>query len=470
MDPRQRAALAVLCMASFLAVVDTTIVAIALPSMRRALDLSPGGAQWVINAYVLVFGGLLLLCGRLADRIGRRRSFVAGLALFAAGSLVAGLAPQAWLLIAGRVLQALGAAAFVPTSLALLTGVFPATGSRSRALGVYGAMGGVGFVTGMVGGGVIAEWWGWRWIFLINLPLVAITLLPVRRVLAESRGDARAGPVDAGGAAAVTMGVVLLIFAITSGPQAGWRSPTTVIAGACGCAALVVFVLWERRHPAPLVPLAVLGRAPVVAPDVAVALQSMVGVAWLFLLTLYFQEVRGLDASVSGLLFAPMTVASVVGAVLAGRMVAVWGRRPVASAGIVLVVLGLVLMAQAAVSDGGLAVMIAGMVVGETGFMLGSVALTIAATSALGDADAGLAAGLLNTATQLGGGVGLGVVTAVVAAAASPSGVTADALRLGFLSCIVFSLLALVVVLGGVRSTAPALRDAAWVGSREGAP
>jgi EmrB/QacA subfamily drug resistance transporter len=453
MDRRQRTALAVLCMASFLAVIDTTIVAIALPSIRRALGLSPGGAQWVINAYVLVFGGLLLVFGRLADRIGRRQSFVAGLIVFAAGSLAAGLAPQTWPLIVGRVLQALGAAAFVPTSLALLTGVFPATGPRSRALGVYGAMGGVGFVTGMVGGGVIAEWWGWRWIFLINLPLVAITLLPVRRLLPQSRDATQAGPVDAGGAAAMTTGVVLLIYAITSAPQVGWRSPVTVMAGAFGCAALVVFVMWERRHRAPLVPLEVLGRAQVVAPDIAVALQSMVGVAWLFLLTLYFQEVRGMDASVSGLLFAPMTVASVVGAVLAGRMVDAWGRFPVAAAGIVLVVLGLMVMAQAAIADGGVAVMIAGMVVGEAGFMLGSVALTIAATGALGDADAGLAAGLLNTATQLGGGLGLGVVTAVVAASAPPSGITAESLRLGFLSCVVFSLLALVVVLAGMRPT-----------------
>jgi MFS family permease len=150
--------------------------------MRRSLGLSPAGAQWVINAYVLVFGGLLLLFGRLADRIGRRRSFAVGLVVFAIGSLVAGLAPRTWLLIVGRVLQALGAAAFVPTSLALLTVAFAAGEQRSRALGVYGAMAGVGFVTGMVGGGVIADWWGWRRIFLINLPLVASrTRRPPRR-------------------------------------------------------------------------------------------------------------------------------------------------------------------------------------------------------------------------------------------------------------------------------------------------
>jgi MFS family permease len=179
----------VLCVASFLAVVDTTIVTIALPSIRRAFGFSPAGVQWVLNAYSLVFGGLLLLFGRLGDRIGRRRMFVLGLAVFGAGSVLAGLATHGWTLITGRFVQGLGGGAFVPASLSLLTATFAERRERSRALAVYGAMAGLGFVAGMVGGGVITQAWGWRWIFLLNVPVVAVTLTAVGPTLTESRGD-----------------------------------------------------------------------------------------------------------------------------------------------------------------------------------------------------------------------------------------------------------------------------------------
>jgi MFS family permease len=184
---RRRSALALLCAASFLAVVDTTIVSIALPSIRRVMGFSAGGSQWVLNAYALVFGGLLLLFGRLGDRVGRRRMFLFGLIVFLAGSVLAGVATQPWMLLGGRIVQGFGAAAFVPSSLSLLTANFAAGSVRSRALAAYGAMAGVGFVVGMVGGGVITELLGWRWIFLLNVPIVLIMLLPVHRVLAESR-------------------------------------------------------------------------------------------------------------------------------------------------------------------------------------------------------------------------------------------------------------------------------------------
>jgi MFS family permease len=216
----RRTVLAVLCAASFLAVVDTTIVSIALPSIRHARGMSPAGAQWVLTAYSLVFGGLLLLFGRLADRYGRRRAFLAGLVVFAAGSAVAGLAPSPAVLVAGRVLQGLGAAAFVPSSLSLLTTAYQDGAERGRALGAYGAMAGLGFVAGMVGGGVLTELWGWRWIFLVNLPLVLVTLVPAARVLAESRTGSRR-PLDAGGAGTVTVGLVLVVVALAAAPEHG---------------------------------------------------------------------------------------------------------------------------------------------------------------------------------------------------------------------------------------------------------
>lgn len=287
---RPRTALALLCAASFLAVVDTTIVSIALPTIQRAVGFTAGGSQWVLNAYTLVFGGLLLLFGRLGDRIGRRRLFVAGLIVFLAGSVVAGLATQSWMLIAGRAIQGLGAAAFVPSSLSLLTANFTEGSARSRALAAYGAMAGLGFVVGMVGGGVITEVFGWRWIFLLNVPLVLIMVLPVHHILPESRDPDSPRSLDAGGALTITMALVLLIFAMTSVPRQGWLSPETWIPAGLGIAALIIFITIERRHPAPLVPLAVVARADVLAPNGAIGLQSMVGIAWLYLLTFYFQD------------------------------------------------------------------------------------------------------------------------------------------------------------------------------------
>jgi predicted MFS family arabinose efflux permease len=255
----------------------------------------------------------------------------------------------------------------------------------------------------------------------------------------------------------VTGGLILLIFALTTAPQAGWRSPATLAAAAAGAAALVLLGAWERRHAAPLIPPSVVGRARVLAPNLAIALQSMVGVSWLFLLTLFFQDVRGLDALTSGLMFAPMTAASVAGAVSAGWVVARLGASRAAAIGIALVVGGLVAMAAA--TAGRPASMIAGTVVGEAGFMLAGVALTIAATNAFRTSDAGLAAGILNTATQLGGGIGLGVIAAVVSAASSQAQITAGAVRLGLLGCITFSFVALVLVLGGMRRAEHPSRD-----------
>jgi len=438
-------ALALLCAASFLAVVDTTVVSIALPAIRRAMNFTASGSQWVLNAYTLVFGGFLLLFGRLGDRIGRRRLFVAGLIVFLAGSVMAGLAQQAWVLIAGRTIQGLGAAAFVPSSLSLLTATFAVGPVRSRALGAYGAMAGLGFVVGMVGGGVITELLGWRWIFLLNVPLVLIMVVPAHRILPESR-DAERRSIDTGGAAAVTIALVLLIFAITSIPPHGWLSPATWIPGLLAIAALIVFIIIERRHPAPLVPLAVIERTAVLAPNGAIGFQSMVGIAWLYLLTFYFQDLHAMNPMTSGLWFAPMTAASVAGAIIAGRVAPRIGTRTTAMIGLVLMAGGLVVLALAVGPWNSFALVIVGMIVGEIGFTSGSVALTIMATSSLGDQHAGLAAGLVNTSNQLGGGFGLGIVATVVAISAEQSGtVDAKALTFGFLACLSFVVPALIL-------------------------
>ena len=453
---RKRLALFLLCLASFMAVVDTTIVSIALPSMRREMGFSAADAQWILNGYALTFGGLLLLLGRAGDLWGRRHLFMAGLALFGVASLVGGLSWVPWVLVVARFLQGAGAAAFVPASLSLLTATFAEGEERNRAVGVYGAMAALGFVVGMVGGGVVTEFLGWRWIFFVNVPVALAALLTAPEVVSESRDEGAPRALDPIGALTVTSGLASLIYAISEVPEGGWTSPTTLGFGALGVVLLTLFVVAERRFSAPLVPLRVFGERAVVAPNVALFFQSMVGIAWLYVLTLYFQEVLGHDPLAAGLLFLPMTLAAVVAASAAGRLATRLGLRITASSGLALVAAGLLLMTRLSES-GGLLFVISGMVVGEVGFMLSNVPLTIAGSGGAGKDDRGLAAGLLNTSIQLGNAWGLGVVATVVAAVATALGGEAlgiealvGGLRWGLLACAGFAIMALPIVLLGL--------------------
>jgi EmrB/QacA subfamily drug resistance transporter len=390
----KRSALILLCSASFIAVMDTTIVSIALPSMRQAVGLSAAGSQWVLNAYALVFGGLLLLFGRVADLYGRVRLFAVGLAVFIVGLVIAGLASAPLILIVGRGVQGLGAAAFVPASLSLLTVTFSEEDERNRAVGFYGAMAALGFVVGMVGGGVITELWGWRWVFLINVPIAMATLLPSRRLLHDRRNTSAARQLDVLGAVSVTAGLILLIYAMTSVPGEGWSVPT-LVTGVLGCALLAGFVAVEKRHPAPLVPLDLVTTRPVLIPNAAIALQSMIGIAWLYVLTLYFQEVIGTGPLKAGMLFVPMTLASLIAAPIAGRLGSRIGIRATAITGLTLLGCGIAAMMAGMSAGGSIALLLAGSAVGEAGFMLSNVSLVVAGTSGLDDDKSGLAAGLL---------------------------------------------------------------------------
>jgi EmrB/QacA subfamily drug resistance transporter len=451
---RKRLALFLLCLASFMAVVDTTIVSIALPSIRRELGFSGADAQWILNGYALAFGGLLLLLGRAGDLYGRRRLFVAGLVVFGVASLLGGLSWEPWILVAARFLQGIGAAALVPASLSLLTAIFAEGEERNRAIGVYGAMAALGFVVGMVGGGVITEFLGWRWVLFVNVPVALAALLPAPAAIPESRNERAPRSLDLAGALTVTAGLASLIYAISEVPDSGWTSTATLGFGTSGVLLLILFVVAERRLPAPLAPLEVLGERTVVAPNAAIFLQSMVGIAWLYVLTLYFQEVLGHSPLTAGLLFSPMTLASVVAAPVAGRLATRLGVRTTAAAGQALVAAGLLLMTPMS-AGGGLALVLSGMVVGEIGFMFSNVPLTIAGSG--GTSERGLAAGLLNTSMQLGNAWGLGVVATVVAAvtttlggeAAGPEALVGG-LRSGLYACVGFAVLALLIVLLGL--------------------
>jgi EmrB/QacA subfamily drug resistance transporter len=451
---RKHLALFLLCLASFIAVVDTTIVSIALPSMRRELGFTGADAQWILNGYALTFGGLVLLLGRAGDIYGRRRLFMAGLALFAAASLVGGFSWEPWILVTARFFQGVGAAALVPASLSLLTAIFAEGEERNRAIGIYGAMAALGFVVGMVGGGVITEFLGWRWVLFVNVPVALVALVPTPAVLPESRNQRAARSLDLAGALTATAGLGLLIYAISEVPENGWMSTATLGFGALGTFFMTSFMVVERRSSAPLVPLDVLNKRAVFVPNAAIFLQSMVGIAWLYVLTLYLQEVLGHSALTAGLLFIPMTLASVLAAPIAGRLGTNFGLRMTAAWGLALVAMGLLLMTPMSVG-GGLVLVLLGMVVGEIGFMFSNVPLMIAGSGGTGER--GLAAGLLNTSIQLGNAWGLGVVATVVAAASAALGGEAGSsealvsgLRWGLYACVAFAVLALPVVLTGL--------------------
>jgi MFS family permease len=311
-------------------------------------------------------------------------------------------------------------------------------------------------VVGMVGGGVITEFLGWRWVLFVNVPVALAALLPAPMTVPESRNERAPRYLDLAGALTVTAGLASLIYAVSEVPDSGWTSTATLGFGTSGVLLLILFVVAERRSPAPLMPLGVLGERAVVAPNAAIFLQSTVGIAWLYVLTLHFQEVLGHGPLTAGLLFSPMTLASVVAAPVAGRLATRIGVRMTAASGLALVVAGLLLMTPFS-AGGGLVLVLSGMVVGEIGFMFSNVPLTIAGSGGAGEGERGLAAGLLNTSIQLGNAWGLGVVATVVAAvtialggeAAGPEALVGG-LRSGLYACAGFALLALPIVLLGL--------------------
>jgi EmrB/QacA subfamily drug resistance transporter len=450
---RKTFALVLLCCASFVAVLNLTIVAIALPSVRRELGFSGGDAQWILTGYALSFGGLLLFMGRAGDLYGRLRLFVGGLALFAAASLLGGLAWAPWMLVVARLVQGVGGAALVPASLALVSATFAEGEERNRAMGVYGAMAGVGFVFGMVLGGVVTEFLGWRWVLFVNVPvaLAVLSLAPI--VIHESKDEAAPRTLDLAGAATATIGLAALIYAVSEAPKNGWASPATLGTAGLGAVLLGAFVGHERRAQAPLVPLPILYRRAVAVPNLAIVLKSMVGASQLYVLTLYFQDALDHTPLEAGLLFIPMTLASVAASPVAGRLTTRLGARQTAAWGFAMSGAGLVLVAWLMPHKGALVAVLFGMALAEAGFVTASVPLTVAATDGVGDDERGLASGVLSTATELGNALGWAAVGAVIAAATAASGSAAllGGLRWGLWSAIAFAVLALMLVVVSMR-------------------
>src|SRR5262245_56257818 len=331
-------------------VLDGTIVYVALPSIDAALGFSDSGLQWVMSAYLLAFGGLLLLGGRSADLIGRRRMFMSGVALFVSSSLLCGLAWSDAVLVGARVLQGIAAAIMAPTALSLLMTVFEEGPERNQALGIWGGIGGVGATSGLLIGGPVTEILGWEWIFFINVPigLVVLALCPV--LLPESRDPLPPRAYDLAGATTITAALVLLVFAVSDAPEAGWSAAQTIGSLVAAAALAAAFLLIEARSAAPLVPLRIFRSRTLVGGNLVLLCAGAALDGMLIIVTLYAQEVLGHSTVEFGLGVAVMTVASVVGAVGGQALVTRTGLRPVALIGMILVGTGCLCLTQISVN------------------------------------------------------------------------------------------------------------------------
>lgn len=393
---RNRRVLAVLGAAFFVVVLDSTIVYVALPSIADDLAFAHGDVQWVLSAYLVTFGGLLLFGGRVADLLGRRRVFLAGIAIFTAASVVCGWATEPAVLVGARVLQGAGAAVMAPTALSLLLTTFEPGPERNRALGVWGGIGGVGGTAGLVLGGPITQLWGWQWIFLVNLPVGALLVLGVRRLVphdAPTPGGPRS--FDVAGAVTVTASLVLLVLGIT---EASW--PALLAAAVL----MAVFVLVERRAVAPLVPWRVVRSRRLVAGNVLLLVAGMCVDGVLLVLALGAQE-SGLSPVQFGLTTAAMTVASVVGSVAGQAVVTRTGVRAVAVVGTALLAVGSLALPTLP--------LVVGLAVFGAGLGAAFVSAQIAAVSGAEPDDAGLAAGVADTSFAVGGALGVAVLSTV---------------------------------------------------------
>lgn len=437
-DPRRWKALSILALADFVVILDATIVNIALPSIGRSLHASTSSLSWVVTAYILAFGGLLLLGGRLADLFGRRRLFVGGLAVFGLASLAGGLSTSIESLIAFRALQGAGAAALAPAARALVTTLFAEGPERNKALGLWAAVAGSGTVVGLILGGVLTSGLGWEWVLFVNLPVVLAAGLLAPRLIDESRAATSDRSTDVPGALLVSGGLVAALYAVSQAGEAGWGSPQTLGLLAAAGALLALFAGVESRTRSPLVPPAMLRLGAVRGANAAMVLMSAAMVGMFFVLTLYQQQVQGYSAIQAGLAQVPLGVVLIGLAGAAGPLVQRFGVKPTLLAGLTLFAAGIAWLAQITAQGSYLAEVLGPSVVIGAGLALAFVALTVASASGVDEANHGTAGGLINMTQQIGGAIGLAVTTAV--ATAGTHGVAdASALTDGFRSALLVS-------------------------------
>jgi EmrB/QacA subfamily drug resistance transporter len=410
---RRWLALALLATAQFVVVLDASIVNVALPSIGRGLHFSQNSLSWVVNAYVLTFGGFLLLGGRVADLLGRRAVFIAGLIVFALASLAGGLAQsEAWL-IAARLVQGFGAALLSPAALSIVTTTFTEGTERNKALGIWGAVAGSGGAAGVLLGGLLTSGPGWQWVFYVNTPIGIAAALLATRLIAESRGAADARQFDVPGAVSVTAGLSLLVYALVDANKAGWGSVQTIALLAAATALLVAFAAIELRAKAPLMPRRIFQIRTVTGANVTGLLIGASLFSMFFFISLYMQQVLGYGAMKAGLSYLPLAGSIIIAAGVASQLVNRVGFKPVLLTGMALIAGGLLWFAQVPEHGSYLANLVGPMLLAAVGLGFAFVSVTIAAVAGVSDRDAGLASGLINTAQQVGGALGLAVLATV---------------------------------------------------------
>jgi EmrB/QacA subfamily drug resistance transporter len=405
-------ALALLALAQFVVVLDASIVNVALPSIGRDLEFSQDDLSWVVNSYTLFFGGFLLLGGRLADLIGRRRLFIAGLILFALASLAGGLATSPGWLIAARAVQGLGAALLSPAALSLLTVMFSEGAERNKAMGVWGAVAGSGGAAGVLLGGVLTEYAGWEWVLFVNVPIGIAAAAVATRLLPESRNDG-ARHFDIAGAVSVTAGLSLFVYTLVDANNAGWLSGQTLGLGAVAVALIAAFAAIELRSKAPLVPFSIFRRRTIVGVNVVGLLVAMSLFSMFFFISLYMQQVLGYSAIKTGLSYLPLAGGIIVSAGVASALVTRFGFKPILVSGLVLTAIGLVWFSQVDVGGSYLGDILFPSLIAAVGLGFAFVPMTIAAVAGVEPHETGLASGLINTSQQVGGALGLAILAAI---------------------------------------------------------
>ena len=429
--------LAVLAAAQFMVVLDVTIVNVALPHIQRDLHFSADGLQWVVSAYTLLFGGFLLLGGRAADLLGRRAVFIAGLLLFSAASLTAGFAWSPTSLVAARAVQGLGGAMLSPAALSLLTVTFAHGRDRNVALGVWGALAGLGGTLGAVAGGLLVDSVGWQWVFFVNVPIGLLVVALAPALIAESRAPRGAGgSLDVPGALLGTGGLLAVVFGVVRAEPLGWGAPEVLAFLAGGAALLVAFVVAEGRAAAPLVPLRLFRSASLRVSSAALALNGAAFLAMFFLTAIFLQQVRGDSALRAGMELLPMGLAAVAAAVGSAPLITRFGTRSVQAGGAAVSVVGLWLLSRAGAHGSYAGDLLPGLLLFGTGIVAVGVPAQIAAVADVRHEEAGAASALINAAYQVGGALGVAVITTLangqVSHALAAGVPQADALVRGF--------------------------------------
>ncbi|HWL36633.1 MAG TPA: MFS transporter [Frankiaceae bacterium] len=465
---RRWLALALIAAAQFMVIMDTSIIGVALPEMQADLGFDPQDLSWVFNAYVVAFGGLLLLGGRLSDLFGARRVFTTGWAVLGVGSLVAGLADGIAVELTGRAVQGAGSALIAPAALTMLFQVFGGTRDLPKALALYGAAAPAGGTAGVFLGGVLTEYASWPWVFFVNVPIAVVVLLLTRSVMPA--GTTGRGSLDLAGATTATLGLAAVVFAIVRAPEAGWTSSSTVVAGLGGLALLGVFVVLQMRLRQPLMRLGIFRAPNLAAANVA---QLLLGAAWIpmfFFVNLYLQQILGLGAFASGAALLPLTVGIMVGMVaVAPRLTARFGPNAMTVAGLATLAAGLVWLSFIDAGGSFLVDVLPASLVTAAGMAMAFIPSLGTALSSAAPEEGGLAAGIVNTSYQIGSALGLAAMTAVAAAFGAGEARNAAELTHGFSAALLGAagIAAVGAVLAAVMLEKPADATADGSGERE---